>query len=74
MARREGDAMELQVIASMLEDALDSNLEGAMRALRRGDNAAALEDLERAYAKVAAALQTARSAPPMKHALPGLSR
>jgi hypothetical protein len=53
--------MELEMIASLLEDALQSSLENGMRAVREGDTEAGLQSLERGYAKVASALDSLRS-------------
>ena len=53
--------MELETIASMLEDALQSSLENGIQAIRAGDVEDGLERLERGYAKVASALDSLRS-------------
>ena len=53
--------MELDMIASLLEDALKSSLEEGIHAVRKGDVEGGTASLEQAYAKIAAALDSLRS-------------
>ena len=53
--------MELELVASTLEDALQSSLENGISAVRAGDTEAGLASLERGYAKVVTALDMLRS-------------
>ena len=69
----QGGAMELDVIVSMLEEALRDGIEPAMRSIRAGEDAAALANLERVYAEVSAAVDALRTAPPLRPSLPGMS-
>ena len=49
------------MIASMLEDALQSSLENGIRSVRNGEVDQGLQSLERGYAKVTAALDALRA-------------
>ena len=53
--------MDIAMIISMLEDALDTSLENGIQAVRDGNVEDALPRLERGYAKVGGALDALRS-------------
>ena len=53
--------MDIEMIAAMLEDALQSSLENGIRAVRGGQIEEGLESLERGYAKATAVLDALRA-------------
>lgn len=62
LVRLGGEDMHLEQIASLIEDALQNGLDGGIRAVREGDTERALDHLERANAKLNAALEAVRVA------------
>lgn len=52
--------MDIELIASMIEEAMAQRIEAAIQAIKSGDSAAALENLERAHASLDSALNGLR--------------
>lgn len=65
--------MDLELIASLIEDAMAERIEAAIQAIRAGDSAVALENLERAHASLDSALNGLRlyHCPPQAHGIFG---
>ena len=65
--------MDLEWVASLIEDAMAKRIEAAIHAIKAGDSTAALENLERAHASLDSALNGLRSfrPPPEAHGLFG---
>jgi acetylglutamate kinase len=61
--------MDLELIASLIEEAMAQRIEAAIEAVKSGDSAAALENLERAHASLDSALNGLRlyHCPPQAH-------